>query len=539
MAAAVVQPPEGGTPAWVLPVGVAAGYLVLAQGLSVLTAGQYSSPTFWPAAGVALGALLITPTTRWPAILVAVALAEMVSDLIFQANAMAIIGWSLANTLNPLIAATLIRRAHPRFELRSPAELAAFVGFAGVLGPLASGVVGTATSVFWWASEWSALGGWWVGDALGGLVIAPLFLAFRAPRIRRSPTEVLVSGGLLIAAIAAVFQNWDSGIDLALTYLVLPPLVWTALRFGLRGAAVGAALLGMIGGWSTPIGYGPFTANVDFNAIVLFQLYLGVMTVAALLIAVLVADLTERDEIQRESERRQRQQAALAQLGQHSLLASYPKDVLHRLDDALHAIAERAGDAPVGAPPSTSEADPDLDPWEPLVAHRTLLDAQRFVDRHPIEPEEVALAVSASTIAANALDRLDQEARLRDRADELESLNAELARASTFREELVSMVSHELRSPLTPILGFADVLRREALRDGADASLALDAIERNARRILTLIDELLLSAQVADGEHAARSASTEVLDTRRRTREDGPDHVEMVADQAARYLDGT
>jgi integral membrane sensor domain MASE1 len=484
--------------AWFWPVGVFVGYLTLAQGLSVLTSGQYSSPTFWPAAGVALGALLITPKTRWPAILIAVALAETTSNLIFQANSFAILGWTLANVSSPFIAATLIRRAHPEFDLRSPAQLAAFVVFAGVAAPMVSGLIGTATSVAWWGGDWSTLGGWWVGDGLGNLVIAPLFVAFRAPKLRRSATEMLLSGGLLVAVIVAVFQNWDSGIDIALTYLVLPPLVWTALRFGLPGAAIGAALLGMFGGWSTPIGYGPFSTTADFNAIVLFQLYLGVMTVAALLIAVLVADLTERDEIQRESERRQRQQAALAQLGQHSLLATDPASVLHRLDDTLRAIAERSGTPSRRAAPAAVRQEPGLDPWGPLADHRELLAAQQFVERHPVEPDEAALVASASTIAANALDRLDQEDRLRERAEELESLNGQLARAITFREELVAMVSHELRSPLTPILGFTEVLRRSEPAAGSDPDIALDAIERNARRILALIDELLLSARTAD-----------------------------------------
>ena len=531
MSATVARRPAGGARSLLLPVGVGVGYLALAQGLSVLTAGQYSSPTFWPAAGVPLGAMLISPKTRWPAILIAVAIAEAISNLIFEANLPAITGWVLANVLNPLIAATLIRRAHPRFDLRSPSQLAAFVLFAGVIGPFASGLVGTATSVWWWGSEWSRLGGWWVGDALGGLVIAPLFLAFRAPPLRRSWTEITISGGLLVAAVVLVFQNWGPGFDIAVTYLVLPPLVWAALRFGLRGAAVGAALLGMVGGWSTPIGYGPFVATADYNAILLFQLYLGAMTVAALLIAVLVADLTEREEIQRESERRQRQQAALAQLGQHSLLASRPKDVLGRLDDALRAIAERAGEAIGRSAAPDAPGEPVLDPWEPLQGHRDLLDAQGFVDRHPIEPEAAALAASASTIAANALDRLDQEERLRDRADELERLNGQLARAIAFREELVGMVSHELRSPLTPILGFAEVLRRSAPGDGSDPGAALDAIERNARRILALIDELLLSARATDGELAVRPVPTEVAETLRRVLAFGFTRVEVLAEQ--------
>lgn len=516
---------------WLLPVGIGVGYLALSQGLSVLTGGNYLSPTFWPAAGVALGALLITPRRRWPAILVAVFVAAVISNLLFRANVMAISGWALANVLNPWIAASLIRRFHPRFDLRSPAQLAAFVAFAGVVGPAVSAVVGTATSVAWWDGSWSTLGGWWVGDGLGALVIAPLFVAFQAPELRRSLTEFVVGGGLLVAAILVVFRNWDSGIDMALPYLVLPPLVWVAFRFGLPGAAVGIAALGILGGWSTPLGYGPFATTSDFNAIVLFQLYLGVLATTALLIAALVADVTERKDIQREAERRQRQQTALAQLGQRVLRSEHPDDVLAQLGDALRVIGERpAPDLAIG----TSSEEPTesaVDPWEPLAAHQELLRAHAFVDRHPVEGDAVALATSATTVAASALDRIEQESRLRERAEELEDLNARLARAIGFREQLVSMVSHELRSPLTPILGFTDMLRR-SLAGGPDIDrgLALDAIERNARRILTLIDELLLSARAADGRLVVTPEHIDVGRMVKRTLEDTSDDVSVVVD---------
>jgi signal transduction histidine kinase len=420
--------------------------------------------------------------------------------------------------------------------------VAAFVGFAGVVGPLCSAVVGTAASVWGAGGTCAEAAGWLVGDGLGALVVAPVFVALRTPRVSRSSVEV-VAGGMTLASVSLLaFRHWDLPVDTVLPYLVLPPLVWAAFRLGLRGAAFGVAAVGMLGGWSTSIGYGPFAAAAGASATMLFQIYLAVLAVTALLIAALVAGLSEREEIQRVTECRQRQQAALADLGQRVLVAEQAEEVLSQLDVALRTIDRRPGESPPhrAADPGTQRShagpgspqalvgDGPTDPWEPLTRHRSLLDQRSFVEAHPIGAGSAVLATSAATLAGNALDRLEQEARLRERAAELESLNAQLARANTFREQLVSRVSRELRSPLTPILGFAAVLRRSIAGEASESMVALEAIERNARRMLAWIDELLLSARAADGELDVRTSVIEVASSVRRTLEYGLDHVEVV-----------
>jgi signal transduction histidine kinase len=66
-------------------------------------------------------------------------------------------------------------------------------------------------------------------------------------------------------------------------------------------------------------------------------------------------------------------------------------------------------------------------------------------------------------------------------------------------DEAVGAVGHDLRAPLTSVLGYAQLM-------GADDSLSevqhgyVDVIERNGRRLLRLIDELLLSVQLSAGE---------------------------------------
>ncbi|WP_138135882.1 HAMP domain-containing sensor histidine kinase [Pseudarthrobacter sp. NamE2] len=64
----------------------------------------------------------------------------------------------------------------------------------------------------------------------------------------------------------------------------------------------------------------------------------------------------------------------------------------------------------------------------------------------------------------------------------------DLVTALEARDKFVATVSHELRTPLTPMLGYL-----ELLKDEPDAGY-IDVIDRNAQRLLTLINDLLLVA---------------------------------------------
>jgi PAS domain S-box-containing protein len=73
---------------------------------------------------------------------------------------------------------------------------------------------------------------------------------------------------------------------------------------------------------------------------------------------------------------------------------------------------------------------------------------------------------------------------------------AELERA---KSEFLSSVSHELRTPLTSILGYAALLREDT-EEIAGSSDHIDVIERNARRQLRLVEDLLSIARIQAGE---------------------------------------
>jgi PAS domain S-box-containing protein len=64
----------------------------------------------------------------------------------------------------------------------------------------------------------------------------------------------------------------------------------------------------------------------------------------------------------------------------------------------------------------------------------------------------------------------------------------ERRRAERLHDELLEQVGHDLRSPLTSVLGYAQLLETESLTD--EQHRYVNAIERNGRRLLHLIDEL-------------------------------------------------
>jgi PAS domain S-box-containing protein len=73
---------------------------------------------------------------------------------------------------------------------------------------------------------------------------------------------------------------------------------------------------------------------------------------------------------------------------------------------------------------------------------------------------------------------------------------AKLERA---KSEFLSSISHELRTPLTSILGYAALLREDT--EGIEgAGDHIDVIERNARRQLRLVEDLLSIARIQAGE---------------------------------------
>jgi two-component system CheB/CheR fusion protein len=290
---------------------VAAAYFASAKlglGLAVL-APQVSA--VWPPTGLALAAVLLLGYRIWPAIAVGAFLANLTSQE--PAATAAII--AAGNTLEALAGAWLLRRSGLRPELDRLRDVFALVLLAAAVSTTLSaslGVVGLGLGgVVPWnqaATLWSV---WWLGDAMGALVVAPLLLVWATARPRlgwrrlgelAALLAVLVGVGVLVFSGVAVRTP-----DRALAYAVFPLVIWAALRFGQPGATLVTAATSLMAIGGTFRSGGPFAAAGPHEGLVLVQVYLAVVAATGL---VLGAAIAERDR----AERRRLEAARQAQL---------------------------------------------------------------------------------------------------------------------------------------------------------------------------------------------------------------------------------
>ena len=147
------------------------------------------------------------------------------------------------------------------------------------------------------ATLWSE---WWIGDAMGDLVMAPLLLVWAS----RSPlrwtsgriAEVVLLCGTLVAVSLVVFVGWLGLEGYPLHYTVFPFVIWGALRLGQRGTATVTFIASSLAIWSTVAGSGPFVMENPGASLIMLQLFMAVVAVAGLLLG---AAMAERDVAER------------------------------------------------------------------------------------------------------------------------------------------------------------------------------------------------------------------------------------------------
>jgi PAS domain S-box-containing protein len=264
-------------------------------GLSLGFVEQVSA--VWPPTGIALAAVLVFGYRVWPGITLGAFLANATANEPLAAACSIAVG----NTLEALVGAWLLRRLLAfRNDLDRLKDTLGLTILAGGLSTTVSATIGVTSLCLWSVQPWSVYGSlwwvWWLGDAMGALVVAPLLLTWVAgrqpwPPRRRAEALILLAG--LVATCWIVFTGrLTTGFgDSSLAYSIFPFVIWAALRFGQQGTTAVTLVASSLAVWGTVHGLGPFATGPPHERLLLLQVFTAVIAVTGLLLA---AALTER-----------------------------------------------------------------------------------------------------------------------------------------------------------------------------------------------------------------------------------------------------
>ncbi len=270
-----------------------ASYFAAAKVGFLLASSTKQVTAVWPPTGIAVVALLLLGPRAVPGIAVGAFFVNLLSDERWFTAA----GIALGNTVGPWIGARSLRH-HGAFDwrlarVRDVLSLVVFGAFGSMALTATNGVAWLALGgIVPWSQFLSVWWVWWIGDAMGVLVFAPVLLTWIAqPKLQWRRFRLLEWAALFLTlAFTSRISFWS---QLPLMYSVFPFAVWAALRFGSRETATVMLVIALYAVWGLIHGRGPFSAGTEEQQLVSLVLFLGVMTITAL---VLSAAMAEREE---------------------------------------------------------------------------------------------------------------------------------------------------------------------------------------------------------------------------------------------------
>lgn len=478
--------------------------------------------TVWAPTGIALAALLAGGIRLWPAVWLGALLANAgTSAPLWTAPIIA-----TGNTLEAVVAVWGLQgRPDFTFTLSRVRHVLLFVLLAAAVCTMISATTGVATL---WAAGvqpseripalWFD---WWLGDALGALVVAPAILTARGHSWSREDAgRALLWTSATLVVTHLVFGQEVGVTPRPLEYAIFPLIIGAALVGGPPVSSLVALASSVVTIWHTVRGSGPFAGTEAHQSLVLLQVFMGVVASTSLLLAAAIAE-------RRATALREREAAAELRARQELLRES--RDVL--------SLAMRGGS--MGA---WSRNLPTNDVWwsreleelfglEPGGFNRTEAGFFEFVH----EDDRPSVRTAVDHAVANGSDYII-EFRFRHGSGEwrwmegrgravyapdgtprnlygigidvtarklgeiaLRDAKAAAESANQLKDQFLATLSHELRTPLNAILGYAHMLKTNAIPP-EKRSRAIDVIERNAVAQHQLVEDLLDMSRITTGK---------------------------------------
>jgi signal transduction histidine kinase len=270
-------------------------YLTADFGLKMDAVSGFAT-LFWLPAGISLAALLLFGYRLAPGILIGAFLINVAHG----APIPVAVGIALGNMFEAVTATYLLRRfMHFENSFETVRSVLGFSLLAAGLSTLISATVGVSSLALAdlltspYSATWIA---WWIGDMLSILITTPFLLTIKTVPYRQITgkrlLELLLLAGTVVSTGIVIFfgLNGISTINYPLTYIVFPPLIWAALRFGQPAVIIAIFTLSLFAVWGTSQGHGPFGEGELHEGLLFLQSFIGVFAVTAMVLAAVVAE---------------------------------------------------------------------------------------------------------------------------------------------------------------------------------------------------------------------------------------------------------
>ena len=454
---------------------------------------------FWLPSGCFAAMLLLNPTAAWPAIVIGATIGSTAFDHLAGTPLRLSSISDLADAAEAVTGALLFRR----WVSRTPTfatlrEFFGLVGCSAVLGPVVGATIGAfalwasgaATSYF---ADWRD---WWIGAAMAVLVLTPLLVSWfsggppgwRGPR-RRLETAVAMAGLTFTAWFVLVRGNGIQSGDVA---LLLPFVLWAALRFGIRGASATVLVLGVVMTFFTThylVGLSP--AQIAAGAyLTTLHVFLVVSALVGLVPAYAVAELGQMAHRIQASEERFRTLTSAAFEG---TLITENGRVVDISDQGLAMLGYTREE--IMGLEAVNLVSPE---FRPVVADNIRFDRETSYElefqrkdgtRFPGEVRPKTARVGHRVLRMTAIRDLTERRQHEERQTMMEEQMRQMQKMEALGT-LAGGIAHDFNNILTGILGNIQIAEMD-LEGGHAAAGALASAQKAARRARDLVARIL------------------------------------------------
>ncbi|MBF0480403.1 MAG: MASE1 domain-containing protein [Desulfovibrionaceae bacterium] len=480
----------------------------------------------WPAAGVGLASLLLSPRRLWPQILAVIFLAGNAANLLSGRPLANSAGFMTANVLESFLCAWLItgwRGENVRFSRVK--DVAALIAAATCVNAVTSLAGAGTAKLAGLAPFWSFWETWWIADGLGILLVTPLIAAWAGPARSRTTPGVSRRFESFFFLAFWCLMTWLSFHPRAAfapqPYMLVALLAWPALRLGRRTVSLALAVLAVMAVLSRPeaLGPSPWGSGEEIQRLLAVQIFIGLTSITAFLLAAVTSE-------------RKQAEASLLTAGQAAEAAkkdwektfdAVPDPIAligtdHRILRANRAMAERIGcsfEQMAGG--RCHELVHGLPGPPPFCPHAKLLKSGRK-ERCEVAEERLGGVFDITvTPLTGEFGRIAGSVHVmhditdRKRAEETMRLARDQAQAANkSKSEFLANMSHEIRTPLNGVLGMLQLLGTTGL-DEEQKEYLLAAI-KSSNRLTRLLSDILDLSRIEAGRLDIREAEFAVQD---------------------------